>query len=272
MVVQLHDLEQGHAPLVPLWLQFRSRARKNCAPHVVERQLQFHQLLVRRLVLLLALRGRCVRTRRCATIASIVAVSRNGSSPRSSETRMTTRRIVGVQRREHEVARQRRLHRDLRRLKVADLADEDDVRVLTQEERSSGRTSDPVVVDLALAEPVDVVLDRVLRGEDLGLDARSVRSAPRRASSSCPSRSGRSRRRCRWACAIRRRTSLEVVGAEADRSRLSCTFERSSTRITTDSPNIVGSTATRRSTGLLFTTSSMRPSCGSGARRCRGSP
>ena len=39
------------------------------------------------------------------------------------------RRVVGVQRREHQVAGQRRLDRDLRRLAVADLADHDDVGV-----------------------------------------------------------------------------------------------------------------------------------------------
>ena len=39
------------------------------------------------------------------------------------------RRVVGVQRREHEVAGERRLDGDLRRLAVADLADHDDVGV-----------------------------------------------------------------------------------------------------------------------------------------------
>ena len=43
------------------------------------------------------------------------------------------RRVVGVERGEHEVAGERRLDRDLRRLAVADLADEDDVRVLAHD-------------------------------------------------------------------------------------------------------------------------------------------
>jgi hypothetical protein len=43
------------------------------------------------------------------------------------------RRVVGVQRRQHQVPGQRRLDRDLRRLEVADLADQDDVGVLAQE-------------------------------------------------------------------------------------------------------------------------------------------
>ena len=45
-------------------------------------------------------------------------------------------------------------------------------------------------------------------------------------------------------------------------ARSSDTTERSSTRMTTLSPNIVGSTLTRRSTGWPPTVSSMRPSCG----------
>ena len=45
-------------------------------------------------------------------------------------------------------------------------------------------------------------------------------------------------------------------------SKLNCTLPRSNTRITTLSPNMVGNTATRRSTGALFKFNSMRPSCG----------
>ena len=47
-------------------------------------------------------------------------------------------RVVGVQRREHEVAGERRLDGDLRRLEVADFADEDDVGVLAQEAAQRG--------------------------------------------------------------------------------------------------------------------------------------
>ena len=47
--------------------------------------------------------------------------------------------------------------------------------------------------------------------------------------------------------------------------RSSDTTERSSTRMTTLSPNIVGRMLTRMSTGLPPTFSSMRPSCGSAA-------
>ena len=47
------------------------------------------------------------------------------------------RRVVGVQRREHEVAGERRLDRDLRRLVVADLTDQHDVGVGRRIERSA---------------------------------------------------------------------------------------------------------------------------------------
>jgi hypothetical protein len=53
-------------------------------------------------------------------------------------------RVVGVERREHQVPGQRGLHRDARRFLVADLADHDDVRVLSQDaaERSGERQPD----------------------------------------------------------------------------------------------------------------------------------
>ena len=47
--------------------------------------------------------------------------------------RQRRRRVVGVQRRQHQVARLRRLDRDVGGLEVADFADHDDVRVLAQE-------------------------------------------------------------------------------------------------------------------------------------------
>ena len=48
------------------------------------------------------------------------------------------RGIVGVQRRQHEVAGQRGLDRDLGGFEVADFADQDGVRVLTQEAAKGG--------------------------------------------------------------------------------------------------------------------------------------
>jgi len=73
------------------------------------------------------------RTSRCAWMRFTAVPTRNGSIP------MLTRRetVDGAsfvwQRGEDEVAGEGRLHRDLRRLVVPDLADQDDVRVLPQE-------------------------------------------------------------------------------------------------------------------------------------------
>ena len=49
------------------------------------------------------------------------------------QARQRLRRIVGMQRRQHQVARLRGLDRDLGRLEVADFADHDHVRILAQE-------------------------------------------------------------------------------------------------------------------------------------------
>ena len=78
------------------------------------------------------------------------------------------RRVVGVQRAEYQVAGQGRLHRDLRRFQIANLAHEDLVRVLPQDraQRRREREAD-LVVDRHLHDAVDVVLDRVLGGDDL---------------------------------------------------------------------------------------------------------
>src|SRR5262249_19039804 len=76
--------------------------------------------------------------------------------------------VVGVQRAENDVASQRRLHGNLRRFQVADLADQDLVGVLTQD-RAQGRGERQAnfVVDRALHDAVDLVLDRVLGRDDL---------------------------------------------------------------------------------------------------------
>ena len=61
---------------------------------------------------------------------------------------------------------------------------------------------------------------------------------------------------------IRPRTVSRSSSRRPTRSSESWTLERSRTRITTLSPNMVGSTATRRSTGPVGRLSSTRPSCG----------
>ncbi len=77
-------------------------------------------------------------------------------------------RVVGVQRREHEMPREARLHGDLRRFQVADLADHHHVRVLALDGPQRSREAHlDLGVDLGLADAVQVVLDRVLGGHDV---------------------------------------------------------------------------------------------------------
>ena len=76
--------------------------------------------------------------------------------------------IVGVDGREHEVAGERRLHRDLRRLAVADLADHDHVRVLTQNGAQAGcEAQADLGIHLRLAHALDRIFDRIFDGEDV---------------------------------------------------------------------------------------------------------
>ncbi len=79
--------------------------------------------------------------------------------------------VQRVERREHEVARLRRVQRDRHRLRVAHFADEDDVRVLAERGAQRGGEARRVVADLALADhAADVVvgeLDRILDRDDV---------------------------------------------------------------------------------------------------------
>ena len=75
---------------------------------------------------------------------------------------------VGVQRGEHQVAGEARLHGDLRGLQVADFADQHHVRVLAQDGAQAAREGHlDLGVDLGLADAVDVVLDRILDRHDV---------------------------------------------------------------------------------------------------------
>jgi len=67
-----------------------------------------------------------------------------------------------VQGREHQVPGQRRPDRDLRRLQIARLADQDHVRVLAQERpQRRGEGAADAVVDLNLINSLQVVFDRI---------------------------------------------------------------------------------------------------------------
>ena len=86
------------------------------------------------------------------------------------------RRAVGVQRAHHQDAHLGRGHRDAHRLVVAQLADQDDVRILAQSRVQRGGEARGVHADLALADQAALALmhelDRILDGEDVPLHAR----------------------------------------------------------------------------------------------------
>src|SRR6185436_20566257 len=83
------------------------------------------------------------------------------------EPREHARRSAGVDRREDEVPRQTRLERDARGLGVADLADEQDLRVLTEQRAQRAREVETSArVDLRLHDARHVALDRVLDADD----------------------------------------------------------------------------------------------------------
>ncbi|MNN53717.1 hypothetical protein D3C81_1684890 [compost metagenome] len=69
---------------------------------------------------------------------------------------------------QHQVAGQRGLHRDVRSLPVTDFAHHDHVRVLAQDgAQATGEGHVDLGVHLGLADAGQVILDRVLDGEDI---------------------------------------------------------------------------------------------------------
>src|SRR6185437_15009022 len=66
---------------------------------------------------------------------------------------------------------ERGLNGDLGGLQVADLADQDHVRILAKDgPQGRGERQVDFVVDRALHDAVDFVFDRIFRGDDLGVD------------------------------------------------------------------------------------------------------
>ena len=74
-----------------------------------------------------------------------------------------------MQRGEHEVTGQGCLHRDLRRFQIADFPDHDDVRILPQNGSQRPREGHAdALVHLRLADPAQVVFDRIFHRHDVG--------------------------------------------------------------------------------------------------------
>src|SRR5438477_3100922 len=84
-----------------------------------------------------------------------------------NQTRERARRIVRVQRAEHEVAGQRRANRDFRRLQIANFADHNDVGVLAQYvAQADGKRQADVRADRDLVDAFEFVFDRFLDRND----------------------------------------------------------------------------------------------------------
>ena len=132
-----------------------------------------------------------LRTSRWASTASSVAVSRNGGTPMSRSRVIVLGASLVCSVLNTMCPVERGLHGDLGRLQVADLAHQDLVRVLPQDRAQAlGEGVADVRIDGDLHDAVDLVLHRVLGGDELVRRSRSTRSGRRRAWSSCRSRSG----------------------------------------------------------------------------------
>ena len=93
-----------------------------------------------------------------------------GIDPHVDEAADDVEHVVGVHGGEHQVAGQRRLHGDLRGLRIADLADHDLVRVVAQDGAQAAREGQALLlVDRDLQHAGQLVFDRILDGDDLVL-------------------------------------------------------------------------------------------------------
>ena len=175
------------------------------------------------------------------------------------------RRVVGVQRREDEVAGQRRLDRDLGRLAVADLADHDHVGVRAQHRaQAAGERRGPAFeVHLDLVDARQLVLDRVLDRDDVALGLVDRVERARRAWWTCPSRSGRSpgRRRAARRKPASKQLARSAPTCRAGRGRSAPPTCRGCAARSPRRPRAASSRRGCRSRGPS-TVSDMRPSCG----------
>jgi len=91
-----------------------------------------------------------------------------GLDPHVAQPRHGPSRIIGVDRRQNQMACQRGLNGDGRRLRVADLADHDHVRVLTQDGAQARREGHADLgIHLRLADTLHGVFDRVFHRQDV---------------------------------------------------------------------------------------------------------
>src|SRR6266478_1850496 len=79
-------------------------------------------------------------------------------------------RVIGVQRGEHQVARKRGLDSNFCRFKVANLSDQNNIRILPQEgTERGGKVQADLLLHLHLVDARQLKLDGVFRGHDVGV-------------------------------------------------------------------------------------------------------
>ena len=84
-------------------------------------------------------------------------------NPHIFHARNRARRVVGVQGAEHQVTGQRSLHGNLRRFQIANLADQNGVRILPQDRsQARGKRNTDVMIDRNLHNAIDVILNGIL--------------------------------------------------------------------------------------------------------------
>ena len=90
-----------------------------------------------------------------------------------------TRRVVGVQRAQHEMTGERGLDRDLRRLEIPDFTDHEHVRILPQKRpQGRGKREPDGGIHGQLHDALDFIFHRILRREDLQLRVLMIRRQP----------------------------------------------------------------------------------------------
>src|SRR5262249_10928347 len=156
-VVEEHDLEEALATSVTRVVAALATLSviEALAPDDVGGELELEQLLLARrvfgLALLADLADESLRDDRLERRREHVRLDAEVHHARHDR-----RRVVGVERREDEVPREGGLDRDLRRLEVADLADQDRVGVLAQDRAEAARVGEAdLLVDLDLDDTVE---------------------------------------------------------------------------------------------------------------------
>ena len=115
------------------------------------------------------------RISRWAKIPRSTLESRKRSDAEFDQSRDRSRGIAGVHRRKDEVAGERRLNGHVRSFFVADLADHDDVGVLSQDRAQRRREGHvDLRVDLNLAKAWVDHLDRVFDARDVDFRSREI--------------------------------------------------------------------------------------------------